>query len=370
MPLWNHALSTQTYQVYSSTTYQNTGLTQPLLGGSSSLCLSCHDGTVAPNQTYVYGKISVSGSMADANNLQTNLQSSHPFSLAIQNNNNHIKDAPDLAATLANGTTLDSTVHLVKGNVECNSCHDPHVQGIDHVSPNFLVRDSSSGQLCLACHDPSRTMSGKVNPLTDWASSAHALASSVRTTIPVFGSYSTVATSACMACHQPHKAAGAATLLRAANPAIANLDAVAEDCSNCHNGGGNISPAAPNILSEYAKMNTGSGSTLGTAHPWSTSGNLHTSGEGVLLNQNRHATCVDCHAPHSPRKVTSFSSAPAIRLSQTDTPGISESDGVTVLTPAVNQYQVCLRCHGESSRSTTPTSYGYTPVRRFQEAIL
>ena len=45
-PLWNQKLSIATYVPYSSTTYNEQGNTQPTLGLTSSLCLSCHDGTV------------------------------------------------------------------------------------------------------------------------------------------------------------------------------------------------------------------------------------------------------------------------------------------------------------------------------------
>src|SRR5256885_15527952 len=47
--LWSQTLSVQTYAAYSSTTLKNAQL-QPPVGGSSSLCLSCHDGTVAVGQ--------------------------------------------------------------------------------------------------------------------------------------------------------------------------------------------------------------------------------------------------------------------------------------------------------------------------------
>src|SRR5690242_8585266 len=46
-PLWNQTLSTQSYTPYTSTTYHQTGQTKPTLGQPTSLCLSCHDGTIA-----------------------------------------------------------------------------------------------------------------------------------------------------------------------------------------------------------------------------------------------------------------------------------------------------------------------------------
>ena len=104
----------------------------------------------------------------------TNLQSSHPFSLQLP-----IKDTIDLVASLAaQGKTADPTgaVKLINGNIECTSCHNAHVQAIDKVSQEFLVRDSSKAQMCLACHDPNRTINNQVNPLAGWSTSAHAIA--------------------------------------------------------------------------------------------------------------------------------------------------------------------------------------------------
>src|ERR1019366_7961333 len=84
----------------------------------------------------------------------SNMQPSHPFSLMLP-----LKDNIDLVASLAaHGRTADPSgaVKLINGNIECTTCHNPHVQAKDRISQNFLVKDSSSGQLCLACHDPIR----------------------------------------------------------------------------------------------------------------------------------------------------------------------------------------------------------------------
>jgi hypothetical protein len=81
------------------------------------------------------------------------------------------------------------------------------------------------------------------------------------------------------------------------------------------------------------------------------------------LNQNRHVTCVDCHNPHSSSRVAAFTEAPAIRLSQAQVVGISGTDGKTVVTPASNQYENCLRCHGTSTGKQAKIIYGYLPIR-------
>ena len=139
--LWNQKLTTQSYTTYTSNTEKNT-TTQPALGAVSNQCLSCHDGTVAVGATVAYGQVTTRGSMNAADVFGSNMQSSHPFSLALP-----LKDNIDLAASLvANGTTADPTgaVKLINGNVECTSCHNPHVQAKDPISLNFLVKDSSN----------------------------------------------------------------------------------------------------------------------------------------------------------------------------------------------------------------------------------
>src|ERR1035437_6666309 len=62
-PLWSQTFSTQTYTLYSSSTAPQETMKQPWAGGSSSLCLSCHDGTVAVGQTVPYGQIPMTGKM-------------------------------------------------------------------------------------------------------------------------------------------------------------------------------------------------------------------------------------------------------------------------------------------------------------------
>ena len=203
--MWNQTLSTQVYTPYTSTTEQNKEV-QPTPGADSSLCLSCHDGTVAPGTTAVYGKVTTMGTMYTQDILGSNLQPSHPFSLALP-----LKDSADLVASLAQGKTADpqGAVKLINGNIECTSCHNAHVQGKDLLSQNFLVRDSSKGEMCLACHDPNRQMAGQVNPLKGWTTSIHNTATNKLTPQANVGSYPTVMQSACIGCHAPHNATGA-----------------------------------------------------------------------------------------------------------------------------------------------------------------
>jgi hypothetical protein len=83
------------------------------------------------------------------------------------------------------------------------------------------------------------------------------------------------------------------------------------------------------------------------------------------LNNNRHAGCVDCHNPHAAQSGGTFTAPPGVRMAQTSVTGVSGQDGMTALTPAANQYENCLRCHGTSSGkgTTTTVNYGYLPAR-------
>jgi predicted CXXCH cytochrome family protein len=353
-PLWNQKLSTATYTPYNSATYHQQGNTQPTLGVTSSLCLSCHDGTVGVGQSAVYGRLPMSGQLNSADSFGTTLTGSHPFSLVTP-----LKDAANLQASLVTqGKTADPTgaVKLVNGNIECTSCHDPHVQGKDMIAQNFLVRDSSNGQMCLACHDPTRLVQGQINPLSGWVNSIHQTATNQVSPDAHAGSYMSVGVNACTTCHMEHNSQAPARLLRPASPAAVGNDPVTQDCMSCHAGGTYLSPGIPNIMAEISGV-------AKVGHPLPAGNNYHDAAEAAVLNNNRHATCVDCHNAHASNQVTAFTAPPALRLSQSGVTGVSALDGVTVLTPATNQFENCLRCHGTGTGKQRLIIYGYAPVR-------
>ena len=350
-PLWNQKLSQATYTPYTSSTYVEQGNTQPTLGVTSSLCLSCHDGTVGVGQSYVYGAIPVTGSLSGMDTFNTTLTGSHPFSLRLP-----LKDAPNLVASLVSkGITADPTgaVKLINGDIECTSCHTAHIQNIDKIAQNFLVRDSSNGQMCLACHDPNRVVQGQINPLAGFTGSIHQTATNQVSSDGHIGSYSTVGVNACTSCHMSHDSVAPARLLRPATPTATGIDPATQDCMTCHDGSTYLSPSPLNIMAETAK----------TSHPLPSGVNFHDASEATLLNSNRHATCVDCHNPHASNQTTLFSAPPNLRPSQAGVSGISAVDSVTVLTPAINQYENCLRCHGTSLGKRRVLMYGYAPLR-------
>jgi predicted CXXCH cytochrome family protein len=155
-PLWSHASSTASYTLYSSPTLKAT-ITQP--GGSSKLCLSCHDGTVAVNS---FGGVTGTTMISTANNLGTNLKSSHPigfsYDSALATANGSIHDPSSKSVTIGSGaqtkTGTIGSVLLYGGQMECGSCHDVHNTFTVGGAGTGLVKvDQSGSKICLACHD-------------------------------------------------------------------------------------------------------------------------------------------------------------------------------------------------------------------------
>jgi len=387
-PLWRQTLSTQTYTPYKSTT--NQGNPNPPLGSDSTLCLSCHDGTVAlgsgaPNS------IPVSGSVTHV--VGPDMSSVHPFSLVLPINQDSTGTlVPSLTQQPASTADASGAVKLINGNIECTTCHNPHIQSITPGDPNFLVKDNSTGAICEACHTTTETADpmklsanragmsrlsastrssslslaspqSKTNPLAGWSTSSHATASNrVARRIPTqpvlgvaskravssisAGTYGTVGRNGCASCHSTHNAQGGKALLSASED---------QTCLSCHNGSSSVSPAPANIVAEMTAPKNG--------HALGVGNSPHQVNEPALLNQSRHSNCVDCHNPHSSSQIQTFPAAPTIRASQGRVAGISATDGTTVLSPAINQYENCLRCHGNSAGKQARTQFGYLPAR-------
>jgi len=144
-PLWNHQLSTATFTLYSTGTLDAT-MGQP--DGSSKLCLSCHDGTVALEN---FGGITTGTTEITGDALiGTDLGNDHPVSFtyntALATADGELEDPSTGLSGL--GGTIDDDM-LISGKMQCSSCHDVHnTAGINYM----LLKSNSACALCLTCH--------------------------------------------------------------------------------------------------------------------------------------------------------------------------------------------------------------------------
>ncbi len=371
-PLWNHALpSGQTYQPYaSSTLIAIPG--QP--NGSSKLCLSCHDGTIAlgsvlnmpgrnrpagnfGNEAGVISGLEAAMPVTSSAMLGTDLRDDHPVSfiydntLAIENGELY------LPSGLSSTVKPDSS-----GYLQCTSCHDPHTDA----NPKFLrlASTDSAGygaQLCRTCHNKkywntvpnqphkesvAEWNGGGTNP---WFQENHNLPND---------SNSTPKANACFSCHQPHNGGGGTKLLA--------RDGEQEVCLACHNG--NV--ASKNIENSVNKTYT---------HPILATNGIHNperdgaSGmvrEAQLNLDNRHAECQDCHNPHAvsagvspgPTDIGGTSNLASnvlrgvwgVEPSWPGNWGLLNDTDYSAVDSVQYQYQLCMKCHSSFAFGFSP----------------
>ncbi|HET6720902.1 MAG TPA: cytochrome c3 family protein, partial [Rhodocyclaceae bacterium] len=292
-PLWNRTSSPATsYTAYSSLTLDGTALASP--GASSKLCLSCHDGTLAPgsgisntpgsgtkgtsaSMTMTGGTAcSAPGNTADTNcipagtdgqtrRLGTDLSNDHPIALAFTSSvataDTELRTPP-----YTNGTTLVVGLRQSSNKpklplmgtsttdqaVECNSCHDPHLKypdaniaGTQRDPGKFLrlprfqktaaptsTHSLANDQVCVSCHLKA-----------GWVDSAHATSITADEAYTdttgggadarEFPRTTKVWEAGCLNCHDTHTNTGARRLLR--NGVSAGASAIENTCFQCHN---------------------------------------------------------------------------------------------------------------------------------------
>lgn len=110
------------------------------LSGGSLLCLSCHDGLIAPD-VFTSSHSTRLASQLGASQLGYGGLRGHPVGVLYP-----VSD-PNFRA--AAGVTADGKIKLPDGRIQCTSCHDPH--NTDR-HPRLLVKSNRRSALCLSCH--------------------------------------------------------------------------------------------------------------------------------------------------------------------------------------------------------------------------
>jgi hypothetical protein len=196
LPLWSRAEDTKPFNVaYNSSTINASGLqeaTSDKAIGPTRLCMSCHDGTIAPDQHYgatagaatLNGdNFSAVGNGAGVGSGAAGLTNDHPVgfnypAVAIGPETGSAPDAATLAAAAndpntdawirnPNAAYLGNTMGLkvadrlyvaANGNayMTCATCHDVHNKKNTYAGTeavNYLVLAPQAGsKLCLSCH--------------------------------------------------------------------------------------------------------------------------------------------------------------------------------------------------------------------------
>jgi hypothetical protein len=383
-PLWSRPTSTATYTPYLSSTTDSSSPPGPP-GASSKVCLSCHDGTMAiglvVNLNGLPANIAMNGTgpggvMPDGTsatgtgytrNLGIDLSNDHPISFTydttLSSNDGELRSPP-----VVNGSTtvvgnrgfgVKPTFPLENNQMQCITCHDPHIStsaSQKFLRGNRLQQSTPMGSLytstditCLACHDKDKSVA-------TWANSAHAninvadeAYTNTSATTLQFPLSTAVWQASCLGCHDTHTVPGARHLLREGTdsptiPKSGGLSAMEETCYQCHSAQGTSvlnqsSPPnkVPDIKTDFASfihmpISALAGETHNIGGSFDDSsgagynglatgitGRCNTPGDKcgkdlmeseALLGRalsggnitNRHAECTDCHNPHRATK--------------------------------------------------------------------
>lgn len=281
-PVWNRNVPVSAYTVYNSRSLDALP-GQPT--GSSKLCLSCHDGSIAVGNVLSRDHdIPMAGGATTIppgkSNLGTDLSDDHPVSFRYDST------LAGRDPKLRNPGNLPPAVKLdASGEMQCSTCHDAH----DNTFGKFLVMNNANSQLCTSCHNQGMT--------------------------------SVAEHQQCASCHTQHAAPS--------GPLLLTGQTVQATCISCHNG----QPGAtqgPNVASQLNKVS------------------MHDTDPPVNLPANSftEVTCNNCHEPHT-MMAGGLPGAPLIspKLGRID--GINVA-GATVVT-AQYQYEVCFKCHGDQN---------------------
>jgi hypothetical protein len=385
-PLWNRRVPDgATYTPYTSSSLDAQSILDGLNatpGGSSKLCLSCHDGTLAiGNVNVLNGTANVTipmqgtgpgGTMPAGEGvtsgftrfLGTDLSNDHPISLtynsALAARDGELRGVDGQQRWPAGTGTvvgirspgfkpllpLEPTGTTGQGQIQCATCHDPHLRELDTSkgSAKFLraqrFQESAPGPthnaaadiICLSCHDKNLGAGA-------WANSAHARPDVADETyrdgaaqLREFPAGLPVWKAACLNCHDTHTVQGARRLTREGtdaalpqgNPLAARQGgnpALENTCYQCHTTAAKSALSSttqvPDLESSFQQLirmpitTFDQGGTTEEVHDISSNfsdGSIDCTSatnrcgadfmEPRSKLSSRHAECTDCHNPH------------------------------------------------------------------------
>jgi len=331
-PLWGRSLEYQSGIIY--TPYFSETLEPSFLPGrpqgATSLCLSCHDGTVALGKVLNRSKeirmIDTSGKSIDPDQsisvsspgyIGTDLSGSHPVSFAFTDglalDNNSKGEFPlKIPSQIA-----DREFHLDKRRLECTACHDPHKDDFRENAKAPFWRKNTWQDVCYICHD-----------FQSLAVSIPDAAHKNSSTLP----------NLCGSCHKGHG-------LKRTPMLIQNEENL---CFLCHGDSRKRDAAVTNglIASGIALADIEKEFSKPYRHPIELKG-VHKEKELLRKtggNVQRHSECVDCHPAHG-----------AIALNQRSYSKEFKRKASTN-SKFRYEYELCYECHAESAAILYPST--------------
>lgn len=252
---------------------------------------------------------------------------SHPVSVSIPGGGAYKSPA---------SLPLDATVN----QVQCQTCHQVHN---GPTTDGSLLRTANVTALCSDCHTLSDANARHMNPTLGvlWPGGQYG------STFP--GKADSTQRGSCANCHQPHGWPDST------NPSMTYpkllVDKAEGLCFTCHDTDG---PSSKNLQAEFAKA---------SSHPLALAPGAHSSTEPAIV-ETRHVDCSDCHNPHM-AQVRARLSGPSTGPRAAAGP-LAGVRGVSLdnaeVSPAAYEYQICLRCHGDSPNKPAPRT-----ARQFNE---
>jgi hypothetical protein len=159
-PLWGHALSEVSRYAVPQMRRGRSVAPAPQPDGSSRLCLSCHDGTVALGRIVSESRpLPMAGAQRLAHGrrgyLGTDLSGSHPISFVMPDGDaSDPEGRQDMGLKPLDLVRADGQVRLDgQGKMQCTTCHDPHADRYYEPGrvPRFWVKPTVA-EVCLTCH--------------------------------------------------------------------------------------------------------------------------------------------------------------------------------------------------------------------------
>jgi predicted CXXCH cytochrome family protein len=157
--LWDHTATGSTnYTMYTSGSLDASITAFAMNSGvASALCMSCHDGTIAINDTSSIADPTIT--TTDPNRVDGSFKIVGNKKVGVDLSNDHPVNFTYDTTLATNDGDLTSPIStlwvdaigslpLFAGTMQCASCHDPH----DNANGNFLIIDNAGSDLCQTCH--------------------------------------------------------------------------------------------------------------------------------------------------------------------------------------------------------------------------